>query len=506
LAFARPGDDDRSLDHFLSGEPVLVQLAVLDFDGAPPPPDAPAHVLVGSGVDVLKLSLNDQGQNGDQHSGDGVHSVLLRGTDRGSPTGFDEDGSGPGAIGSYSVEAEIDFGSVAAPRILTTRGAFAVLREATVADTDGDGLPDRFEARHACLNPAIQDASADADGDGASTSVEYQAGSDPCDVDSDEGGETDGSEIARAVSPLDANDDGVRRIKHVEIVRQLTDHEDVADLTPLANTLRFGSDPGFAQVVIKRAPAPAGPFVDVATINAAAANGQYIDAGLVNGQMHCYQLVGQTAGGRVAAASDTVCGTARNDSTAPRGSIVLNQGAPRASNPMLTAQLSIDGEPAIGMEMSLRFPDGTDSGWIPFAPNASVDASSLVVPSMATVSVMFRDASGNESGIYTDDIEVISIAERGRIIGAAVVAVAFGGGPISGVNVLPDAETAQPSESAPNGNFMLDNLPAGTYALTLERHGFVPRTIPSIVLATGDTVDLGDVELIPQVLFRDSFE
>lgn len=50
----------------------------------------------------------------------------------------------------------------------------------TVADSDGDGMPDNWEIAHG-LNPQLNDADLDADGDGMSNLQEYLAGTDPQD-------------------------------------------------------------------------------------------------------------------------------------------------------------------------------------------------------------------------------------------------------------------------------------------------------------------------------------
>jgi hypothetical protein len=47
-------------------------------------------------------------------------------------------------------------------------------------DTDGDQMPDGWEVQYK-LNPLLDDASEDADGDGYSNLKEYRGGSDPTD-------------------------------------------------------------------------------------------------------------------------------------------------------------------------------------------------------------------------------------------------------------------------------------------------------------------------------------
>jgi hypothetical protein len=55
-------------------------------------------------------------------------------------------------------------------------------------------MPDCYELLHACLNPATDDASLDADGDGLTNLQEYLIGTDPCVQDTDGDGCTDDKE------------------------------------------------------------------------------------------------------------------------------------------------------------------------------------------------------------------------------------------------------------------------------------------------------------------------
>ena len=53
------------------------------------------------------------------------------------------------------------------------------------ADSDGDGMPDTYELAHACLNPAVNDATPDPDNDSLTNIGEYALGTDPCNPDTD---------------------------------------------------------------------------------------------------------------------------------------------------------------------------------------------------------------------------------------------------------------------------------------------------------------------------------
>lgn len=87
-------------------------------------------------------------------------------------------------------------------------------------DTDGDGMPDWWELAHG-LNPAVNDAGGDADGDQLTNLQEYQAGSDPQASDSDGDGFDDAWEVARGLNPAAEPSPDSATLVQLEVYRPL---------------------------------------------------------------------------------------------------------------------------------------------------------------------------------------------------------------------------------------------------------------------------------------------
>lgn len=76
------------------------------------------------------------------------------------------------------------------------------------ADTDGDAIPDAWEVDHG-QNPLVNDAAEDLDGDGLSNLEEFNLGTDPSKVDTDNDGLSDFDEVhTYLTSPILADTDG----------------------------------------------------------------------------------------------------------------------------------------------------------------------------------------------------------------------------------------------------------------------------------------------------------
>ena len=84
---------------------------------------------------------------------------------------------------------------------------------AAVGDSDGDGMPNRWEKRHG-LNPTAADARVDREKDGLTNIAEYRLRSHPRDEDTDGDGHDDGDEVrdgyaSTKVLDADSDDDSV---------------------------------------------------------------------------------------------------------------------------------------------------------------------------------------------------------------------------------------------------------------------------------------------------------
>ncbi|MBN1304196.1 MAG: VWA domain-containing protein, partial [Anaerolineales bacterium] len=196
-------------NQFLLNEPVPILASLTDMKGPLLEAHARADVEHPDGS-LMSLPLFDDGNHGDGFSGDGIYGGLYYRTTVGSKTSqtdevYEKRGS---YIVTLLAEGKDNIGGEF-QRV--ARGSFSVIEPlepgGEFQDTDKDGLIDLYENRFPCMAFDIYDSDQDPDLDGAISMDEFYFGTNPCNPDTDNGGENDLSEIKREANPLDGSDD-----------------------------------------------------------------------------------------------------------------------------------------------------------------------------------------------------------------------------------------------------------------------------------------------------------
>lgn len=330
------------------------------------------------------VHLYDDGAHNDGLADDGVYAGVILDTFHagGYPVIVDAIGTSP-LNGDYVRRARLSF--------FLTAGD----------DGDDDKLPDWWEDEYPCLDPDRRDSTEDADQDGLNNAQEFNRHTNPCDPDTDDGGESDGSEVQHNRNPLFGPDDfmdppvGVAWPSVDQIVVRVGDAGDTATFT------------------IYRAARADGLFTPVAT---GITGNSYIDTNVEDGKQYCYRVV-TVDQGITSAPSLVTCVIPRQDPYPPHGVVLLppglNVGAPvPASVPLLLEAFddpyteehaAFDGEllahklqsGVAEMQISSRS-DFSDTLWIPYRPE--MRWSFAPGPDgLATVFARFKDGAGNIS-------------------------------------------------------------------------------------------------------------
>jgi thrombospondin type 3 repeat protein len=97
-------------------------------------------------------------------------------------TNLSTNGAGNGSFTALHLAAAVPSGNVitatATDMIGNNTSQFSAPQTVSTTDTDGDGIPDNWENAH-MLNPSVNDANIDSDGDGLTNLQEFKAGTDP---------------------------------------------------------------------------------------------------------------------------------------------------------------------------------------------------------------------------------------------------------------------------------------------------------------------------------------
>jgi hypothetical protein len=474
---------------YASDAPVAIQAALVDASGPVLGARGEAEVAhPGGGRETLRLA--DDGRGADAAADDGVYTALYRRTTTSSVTGLPE--TAPGSAGSYRVR----FTMFAADGTPVRHDALSFwVGAGPTDDADGDGLLDRYEALHGCL--ADSTPADDPDGDRLSSSAERAEGTDPCESDSDGGGEHDGSEIARrGGNPFDARDDLLSAPGWLSLVTRVAELHVPDDPRfvpqPNANLLRVPSAREYALLSIERrevAGATQLPWLERARVDPRALGGAFLDAGLAPGLTFEYRLRGIDADGNESAVSPVVAATVKQDPLAPIGALRLLAG-PRTDDATLDLAIDLYGEDDPG-SIDMRVGRARDRlAYAAYRATTRIDTIAPAEPTPMLVTAQLRDAALNESQRYAEEIIVHPRGSLGSIRGRVDRGTTAGDG---GVLVRLVGRPADPvAVSEADGSFELDDLLPGTYEVQfLDPYAAGFRG--GVVVAAGDVTDVGVV-------------
>jgi hypothetical protein len=192
------GTMDPGLDQ---GAPQIITATLVDGSTPIVTTSVSAQVSTPAGTEE-PLVLRDDGYGGDQTAGDLVYSgrfewtldcgrygVLIAATGNSSEgtvtrqqsTYFQSQAPGDAVGDPCNIDDDED--------LLSDYDELHVVRTNPYnPDTDGDGMPDGYEAARTCLDPLVDDAAADPDNDGQNNLAEYGAGTNPCSAGGPVGG------------------------------------------------------------------------------------------------------------------------------------------------------------------------------------------------------------------------------------------------------------------------------------------------------------------------------
>jgi uncharacterized protein YegL len=494
LEFGVTGDDLLTQIYgagHLRGQPMPIIAQLHDRNGIVLGAEVTARVRHPDGTTIV-LPLFDAGASADGGAADGVYANRYTRT---TAYSLPDVADGFGQDGTYDVVVEATgTDNAGVPFTRTVKGSFHVFEvppnPTLPSDADGDGMPDRYEALHACLDATVADAMKDPDEDGMHSGREWNAGYNPCHVDTDRGGEIDTSELDRGANVFDYRDDALPQPIDVEVVDYRYEHLPLEDgtLLPNANLIRYQAHASYTEVRFLRSDSEDGPFVEVARVPAD--TGLYHDVGLVNGQTYFYKVQPIGVNGEYGTPSRVFSGTPNAEPVPPIGSVLINQGVDVVTSPNVTLGLTANSDV---VEMRVGNDSRLDGAlWQPYV--ATMPWVLEPEDGVATVYVEYRDGAGNVSPtVYDASVRVVSPTEIGSVKGTVYLE---GEGAQAGVVVQVVGKSgAAPAFTRLTGQYRM-LLDPGTYDLMISWPGYEPVVMKEVSVKLGQVTTLRTVTLM----------
>lgn len=340
------------------GTPIETSFIVTDGGVGLAGLDVVATVTTPTGS-VRHIPLADTGTAVDAGADDGAYGAYLYGTN---------------APGAYSVRVDATgTDRSGAPVSLSLTDTITL---GAMTDQNGDGVADSLAGQ---FGPGAIDA----DADGATTAAELAVGSNPVDDDTDAGGEIDGTEIAAGRNPMVGDDD--LQVAHVAVSAVARDGRlvDVA----------VGATDATTPVHLYRVLVADGTSTDLGL--RAGAGEQLTDGPLAAGTYQ-YVAVGEAANGARGPAVVASPVEVRDDATAPRVSIYLNNDDFATNQRPLTVTFFDLSETVTAMRIVDSEAELASAAWVPYQTQSTFTLSPGDGPRRVFAQV--RDASGLVSG------------------------------------------------------------------------------------------------------------